>query len=347
MVSWDMQTARRSVSDNYIIHDMSQTIFSRIQESNEDEYLPAKSYHIFNEDDSECYGVDLNQHHVVTRESIENYIWLIYKTTKMELECLIPAIIYLQNLLAVQPQSYLTKIRMYSKNWKTLVGMSMLLASKVWDDFHMDNASFLTVMYCMDLQRCNKLEILYLRMINFNVSIKHFEYTEYEERIMYNRKLHSSSTKKKTLHGQSPTSVDNNNTTPTASISTGASTSTLLTIFTEHDDDPAADEENLCCHDKVHEVSPHKPVQMMATNQRKKEAGVNWYSIRMQTNRINGLLSSSKKINSYQLNCDSYSSFLEQSSSSPKGVLARIKCVIKGFMPYMRTNSAKISLCTL
>lgn len=323
----------RGVSDNYIIHYMSETIFSLIQESNAEFYLPAKSYEIFNEDDAECFGVDPNKHHVVTRQSIENYIWLIYKTTSMELECLIPALIYLQKLLTVRPKSYLTKLRIYSKNWKTIVGMSLLLASKVWDDFHMHNDDFVTVLYCMDLKRCNKLEIFYLQMINFDMTIGKFEYSDYEEKIMSERKLITTSAKKASLGA----SYAGDDTPATASISTGASTSTLMTINT--DIDPANEDSD--GYHKEHEVSPNKRTQV---TQGKKEK--NWYSFKMKTNRLNGLINS-KKVKSYQLNCDSYSSFLEPSSStSPKNMLATIKCVLKSFVPYMRDNNAKIgSLC--
>lgn len=325
-----MQTAHHAVSDNYIIYDMSETIFSLIQQSNDEKYLPAKSYELFNEDDSECYGVDTNKHHMVTRESIENYIWLVYKATKMELECLIPAIIYLEKLLTVRPNLYLTKLRIYSKNWKTVVGMSLLLASKVWDDFHMDNASFLTVLYCMDLQRCNQLELFYLKMMNFDLSIKESEYSSYEEVIMSKRKLHALAVKKTVLI------VPSDDHAATASISTGASASTLMTIAT--DSDPADEASHHS--DKEHEVSPNKPI-LRGNNKKEK----NWYTFKMRSNRINGL-TAKKGIHTYQLNCDSYSSFLEQSSTSPQGMLAKIKCVLKGFMPYTRNNNAKISLCT-
>jgi hypothetical protein len=189
-VQQEEASRRGVVSDTFIIYDMSQTIHSLIAESNKDKYIPAKSYELFDDGDGECYGADPNKHHNVTQESIENYIWLIYSSTKMELECLIPAIIYVQKLLNVQPPRYLPMriLRLYSKNWKTVVGMSMMIACKVWDDFNMDNASFHTIIYCMDLKRCNKLELIFLKMIDFNVAIKGIEYSACEEQIMCNRR---------------------------------------------------------------------------------------------------------------------------------------------------------------
>jgi hypothetical protein len=330
MVSWRVQTARRASTADYVIRDMSETIFELVKNANGDKYIPAKPYKLFDEDDADCYGVNPDQHHDVSRECIENFIWLIFKNTQMEEECLIPSVMYMQKILSTRPKHFMSKLRMYSKNWKTIVGMSMLIAAKVWDDFHMDNVSFLTFLYCMDLQRCNKLEALFLKVIDFDVSIKHVAYKEYEQGILYRKSLRvTSSVKKPKAH------VDDIDAS-TVSISTGASESTLMTLFTN---DPANDDNSST--DKENEISPNKN----AILQNKK----NRYSVKMKTNRVNNLLSSSNtRIKSYQLRCDSYSSFLESPSSttSPNSILSKIKGAMKVLLPFVRTSNAKVSLTT-
>jgi hypothetical protein len=311
-----MQASPNAISDvrdELVIYDMSETIFELIKSANRDEYLPIDAYKIFDEDDHECYGVNLDKHHYVSRECIENYIWLIYSNTQMEEECLIPAVMYLQKLLNSQHASRTSKLRMYSKNWKTIVGMSMLIAAKVWDDFHMDFASAVTFLYCMDLQRCNKLEILCLKMIDFDVSIKRTAFFDYEEDIMRNVSQRIS-------HVDIKKSQDlNDDTDDTVSISvTTLHSPTTRSSFTDNNFE--CDEKSSCL------VLENALESVRAKKKELKLKSVSsWRSVEVRSTNHRSLLNEP---------------IIDDCSTvaSPMGFISKISGIVRNLMPFWKTK---------
>jgi hypothetical protein len=312
-----MQTSPTSgVSEDVVIYDMSETIRKLIKEANKDKYRPGcKSYELFDDDDADCYGVNQDKHHDVSRESIENYIWLIYKNAQMEQECLIPSMMYLQKILDSHHTSFASKLRMYSKNWKTIVGMSMLIAAKVWDDFHMDVASVVTFMYCMTLQRCNKLEILCLKMIDFDVSVKRIAFCDYEEDIKRNmsQRLVLTNTK-----DEQNSTLDHSEDS-TVVISSCFSSPTLGSSCTDIDDSSG------CCDYEVpFDVHEHRNEKFVKFS---KSCGPKPKHFRS---------------NKVHVDVNGPHSCIKESNLTSQGVVAKISGVVRTLLPFMASNSVKI-----
>jgi len=316
-------------SEKVIICDMSYTIFKLIAEANHDRYLPGcKSYQLFDEDDAECYGVNPDRHHDVSQECIENYIWLIYRNTQMEQECLIPSIMYLKKLLNSQQDCYATKLRMYSRNWKTIVGMSMLIAAKVWDDFHMDLVSAVQFLYCMDLQRCNKLEILYLKMIDFDVSIKRERFCDYEEDVG-ERHRSRLSTPNPGVNKQVMGELARGDSEATIKISSADSSPTLRSMIS------GVNEQSGLTSDLCESASStqHGSVSYPKIKIKKSNSFC-------RKNRAHIAPTSPSSYSSYSP--DSWGNDPVAPSPSPSGMMAKLSGVVKSAIPFVRCGSAKI-----
>lgn len=336
-------TCMHDASEKIIISDMSHTIYTLIEEANRGKYLPScKSYQLFDEDDTDCYGVNPDKHHDVSQECIENYIWLIYNNTQMERECLIPTIMYLKKLLDSQQDCFASKLRIYSRNWKTVVGMSMLIAAKVWDDFHMDVGSAVQFLYCMDLQRCNKLEVLYLKMIDFNVSIKKVAFCDYEEDISVRHSFRSRlSTPRSEVRKQDEGALTRDGSEATMKISATNSYPTLHSLLSDVDEDCGL----LCSADQYDDGNANSP-DVSDSGWRKNIEKSNSFC---RKNRVHIAPSSPSSFGRNSPDSWSQGSVAPSSSSSPpssssfsSGVMTKLSNVVKSALPFVRYGSAKI-----
>ena len=64
-------------------------------------------------------------------------------------------------------------------NWKRLTLISLILASKVWDDDSLENVHFPQVMQDITLKEISGLEKVFLSIIDFDLVIKGSEYAKY------------------------------------------------------------------------------------------------------------------------------------------------------------------------
>lgn len=69
-------------------------------------------------------------------ESIWNQIKHVMTTCKMEKEVVIVSLFYLDKLLLYTP------LHIYPNNWRKLLMISLMIASKVWDDQSYENDNF-------------------------------------------------------------------------------------------------------------------------------------------------------------------------------------------------------------
>ena len=69
---------------------------------------------------------------------IREFVNYVFTKAQLEIDGLIIAFIYLERLLATASRDGANLL--YEKNWRTLCFVSLMLASKIWDDFSMDNA---------------------------------------------------------------------------------------------------------------------------------------------------------------------------------------------------------------
>ena len=64
-------------------------------------------------------------------------------------------------------------------NWKRLTLISLILASKIWDDESLENVHFPQVIKELTLKEISGLEAVFLRLIDFDVVIRGAEYAKF------------------------------------------------------------------------------------------------------------------------------------------------------------------------
>ena len=64
-------------------------------------------------------------------------------------------------------------------NWKRLTLISLILASKIWDDDSLENVHFPQVMTDISLKEIAGLEAVFLRLIDFDLNIRGAEYAKF------------------------------------------------------------------------------------------------------------------------------------------------------------------------
>lgn len=91
----------------------------------------------------------------------------------MEKEIPILCLIYIER--------FLTKsgLLMNFSNWKRLTLISLILASKIWDDDSLENVHFPQVMSDITLKEIASLEKVFLNLIDFDLVIRGAEYAKY------------------------------------------------------------------------------------------------------------------------------------------------------------------------
>jgi hypothetical protein len=77
---------------------------------------------------------------------------------------------YLQKLLK-NVKSAFAKPKLSRYNWKNIVLMSLILASKIWDDQSLENNSFAKVLKPYTTYELNRLEKYFLFYIDYSLTI--------------------------------------------------------------------------------------------------------------------------------------------------------------------------------
>ena len=91
----------------------------------------------------------------------------------MEKEIPILCLIYLERFTKK------TGILLNYSNWKRLTLISLILASKIWDDDSLENVHFPQVMTDISLKEISGLEQVFLRLIDFDLVIRGAEYAKF------------------------------------------------------------------------------------------------------------------------------------------------------------------------
>lgn len=84
-------------------------------------------------------------------------------------------------LCLVYVERFLTKtgILMNHANWKRLTLISLILASKIWDDDSLENVHFPQVLPDTSLKEVAALEGVFLQLVDFDLIIRGAEYAKY------------------------------------------------------------------------------------------------------------------------------------------------------------------------
>ena len=115
---------------------------------------------------------------VPTAQQISNFVAKLCNDTQMEYECIIISLIYVRRLIKKSEG----KLVMLQENWKGIILSCIVLANKVWDDFHMQNLDYCYVFNGLTVQRVNALELQLLISLDnrCNVSPSAYAQTHFE-----------------------------------------------------------------------------------------------------------------------------------------------------------------------
>lgn len=98
------------------------------------------------------------------------YIKYVAISCKMEKEIPLIGLVYLERLLAR------TGILMNTMNWRRLILIAMLIASKLWDDDSLENEHFPKVMKDVTIREVNVFERVFLDLIGYDLGVQGQEY---------------------------------------------------------------------------------------------------------------------------------------------------------------------------
>jgi hypothetical protein len=176
--------------DDDIVECIAACVLMHVRQSTGDGYVPPPEYACFTKD------VPNINYEMVTpplslpprlliavqdcsMENLQYVIRVIHNETRMEDECMIIALIYLERMCLFTEYKY----RICRENWRYSVFATMMLASKTWDDYALSNYQYSNIFSNLDLKRINQLEIELLLMLNFTIGVSSAEFHDYHNSI--------------------------------------------------------------------------------------------------------------------------------------------------------------------
>jgi hypothetical protein len=106
---------------------------------------------------------------------INNFFSIIFRTAQLESECIIIALIYMERLLKETNDHFVVN----HCNWRSVVFICLVVASKVWDDLSMWNSDFGEILPDYNLERLNALELCLLEVLKYNMKVPPAQYAKY------------------------------------------------------------------------------------------------------------------------------------------------------------------------
>ena len=108
-----------------------------------------------------------------TEDTIFHTIKSIYSIAEFSPECLVISLLYIERLCST------TKCALLICNWQPVLLSAMVVAQKVWDDRCLSNADFSVIAASYTLKEVNDLEVKFLQLLQYNVSITASLYASY------------------------------------------------------------------------------------------------------------------------------------------------------------------------
>jgi hypothetical protein len=110
---------------------------------------------------------------VPTEEEIYDFGHQLFKTVQLSSECSIVCLIYIERLMEA------AKVPLLGTTWRPIFMAGLLLASKVWQDLSSWNIELANVYPQYNLEAINKLELLFLRNVKWDLYISSSLYAKY------------------------------------------------------------------------------------------------------------------------------------------------------------------------
>eukprot|EP00605_Chrysophyceae_sp_TOSAG23-4_P002639 GSChrysophyteH1.ASY1.ANO1.2915.1 assembled CDS len=108
-------------------------------------------------------------------DELVNFFSYIFNRGQLESECVIIALIYCERFVQEAKGSFYITIG----NWRSVIFICLVMASKVWDDLSMCNEDFAGILTSWDLKRVNKLELLVLETLQWDMKVHPGTYAKY------------------------------------------------------------------------------------------------------------------------------------------------------------------------
>jgi hypothetical protein len=108
-------------------------------------------------------------------DSIILFFQCIFRTSQLEGECIIIALIYCDRLMKDTSGGFVLR----HDNWRSTVFICLVMASKVWDDLSMWNSDFSMIVPGYDLERLNGLELHMLEALKYDMKVPAGQYAKY------------------------------------------------------------------------------------------------------------------------------------------------------------------------
>ena len=106
-------------------------------------------------------------------QSIFDFCANIMILSKMEKEVIIISLIYIERLI------FNTGFIINSRNWRKIIFIALIIASKIWDDDSFENIHYSQMFNNLRIGEINLLERTFLELINYKIFIKFSEYIKY------------------------------------------------------------------------------------------------------------------------------------------------------------------------
>lgn len=110
---------------------------------------------------------------VPTHDDVYRYMRIIYKRTRMQPECIVMTVSYIEKILR-DPAVLMTE-----HTWRRITLAALIVADKVFEDYAVWNADFLSLFPASDIQDLNTLEREFLNFIQFATTFRASEYATY------------------------------------------------------------------------------------------------------------------------------------------------------------------------
>lgn len=110
---------------------------------------------------------------IPTLDEIYEFAHQLFKSVQLSSECSIVCLIYIERLMEV------AKAPLMANTWRPIFLCGLLLASKVWQDLSSWNIEFASVYPQFSLDAINRLELLFLRNVKWDLYISSSLYAKY------------------------------------------------------------------------------------------------------------------------------------------------------------------------
>jgi hypothetical protein len=144
-------------------------------------------YHIKNRTSNQVLDIFDEKLHPLTRDGVPSdynkydpehrqiykFIRTLFNAAQLTAECAIVTLVYIERLIKY------AEVDIAPGSWKRITLMSILLASKVWDDQAVWNVDYCQILKDLTVEDMNELERQFLEMLQFNINVPSSVYAKY------------------------------------------------------------------------------------------------------------------------------------------------------------------------